>query len=176
MRLFNFTVFEIFIFISITLSFNCCKHRLKEIIRPLCSKIEIYCYCFSSEKGKVINDSIVTQRPAYCESFFPISPQSLINEKNLYDSTSDINLINSLQDIIFTNQKKSEKIDPHMIDARLIIVFEKNDLTNDIFSISLGNNVFYNDYSIIYPFDIIDSIQKILKKDEIYCPPKILLP
>jgi hypothetical protein len=165
------TMISLLIYVTVFIYIlSSCKNRINirgenSDIQEEYTKVEIYCFCINDYHSKTGNTILVD-----CTSPGKIQPSEIISPKNLFDSTSDRNVIQALKRIFFEQKQKAETIDGNS-DSRLIFLFKKNSLFADTL-------VFYSDeifnlngnYQFIYPFNVIDSVESILRKDKISCP------
>lgn len=125
------------------------------------SKIEIYCWGFSSDSLITVNHCTPTGGRT--------SPSEFINDKILIDSIVNKNTINLLKNMIFGN-KKDLGAAKYGCDTRFLMLFKKNDLNADTIVYGGTDVLCFNDKLLFnYTFEIMDSIRYFLNKEEISC-------
>lgn len=129
---------------------------------------EVYCWCIAKVniKEKASGKSFYM---SYCNTFYAVMPEELINDKNKIAASDDKKVIDNLSRIfnksIFKEVKNGETI-----DARFVIVFRKADGSEVIFSSNDESRFYFaHDRVNVYNFNVIDSVKKIMNLDKIEC-------
>ena len=137
------------------------------------SDIEIYCFCFLSEKPAE-NKNDRQRRAVICNTPFRYTPFNLIEHGNLLYHTNDSLTIHSLANIVFASVAV-EKTAP-VFEARLLILLKKNNVSADTVAYIDNKNFYHNNGKTFqYSFDVLDSIKKVINMDEIDCTTTSLL-
>jgi hypothetical protein len=156
-----------YIFIFLFYFFSC-RNYTKPVNNKIQAEyvaIEIYCFCvydFSSKNQAFYNT---------CSTASFISAHMLVRPERLYYSNADQQIIKKFKNIFFGNTLSKDTL-TQPTEARLVILFKKNDSTGDtlIFNTSNYKSFNFNDkYKFNYPYNVMDSIKVILNKRKITC-------
>jgi hypothetical protein len=128
------------------------------------TKVEIYCWCI--DDIHMVNGNVTW---SLCTSQMVTPPYKLIEPEYFLDSTSDKITIQALKRIFFDRKESSDTI-TWQTDARLVFLLKRNNLTADTLVFESDNTFSYNQKQLFtYSFHIIDSLERILKRDRISC-------
>jgi hypothetical protein len=133
------------------------------------TKVEIYCHCISDYHTDQGNVTMIN-----CTSSGGIRSHELIEPEYFFDSTSDKTTIQALKRIFFERKEAADTITKGYSDARLVFLFRKNKSEADTLVFISDYDFNYNEkFRFTYSFHIMDSLEKIFKKDKIECPSKL---
>jgi len=133
------------------------------------SKIEIYCWYFLTGKAIYNKNGTMSEETRYCNTTVRMNPSELIKPEYLFDSTSNSGIIEELQKIFFSGKEHSEKM-PYGSEPRFLVLFKENELKADTLVYLGGKRFVHNDkYLFTYPYNVLDSVRKVLHVDKIDC-------
>lgn len=131
------------------------------------SKVEIYCWCFSSD---------AFESGSRCTTPAALKPSEIIRPVNLYRSINDKDTVEALRRIIFDKKEKEEQLEYGGTDIRLLFLWKGNSKT-DMIVFYEDSTLFYNSKTFFrYSFKIMDSIKAVLNLKEINCEDPPLIP
>lgn len=126
--------------------------------------MEIYCFCFRDKKSK---DS-KRDTAVICHTPFRLTPQHLLNPDYLLYKTNDSLIINSIANTVLSNTKAMKNAP--QFEARFVVLLKKNYSSADTLAYIDNRTLYYNNgMAVEYSFNILDSIKKIIKMEEIDC-------
>jgi len=132
-------------------------------------KAEIYCWCFGDIPLYKKKDGSTVMQAQICETPFRINVEDLIEPNRLYYSATDTPTISGLKNLFFNKADLVKKIN-YPIDSRFLILFRRNTGVDTFNYYSINNFVLNGDDQYSYSFNILDSVNKILKIKYIKCP------
>ena len=130
------------------------------------SKIELYCYCLYTT---TLNGHALSHD--YCTTQSPLTPVDIINSDYLYDSTTDPRIIKAMTTLFFDGREKSQPL-RSFTNARFVILFHRGVGIDTIVYRQNSSEFSFNErYLWTYSFNVLDTLKKILNKDQILCTP-----
>ena len=160
--------------IFISFAYSCKSYKKTDNSSLPYSKAEIYCTCIATipsipEDSNVENPNVENIVMINCSDQGYRGPNRLIKAELLYYSTIDTNILNSLREVFFYSNHKSE-IKKNFQTSGFVILMKKNEFIADTLTFLDQDEFALNEkYKLRYPINIIDSVRKIIGKDRIEC-------
>jgi hypothetical protein len=170
MRLIFFTLILLSIIISCKQSKQntVSKNKELEVKNQKYIDVEIYCFCFLSDKPSKSKKGVNETTTKICTTPFRFTPGHLINPNYLLYKTNDRLVIDSITNIMFQDMKVSKNTTG--IESRFVMLLKRNDLSADTLDCIDNRSVLHNGERMLeYPYSFLDSLKKIIKIEKIDC-------